>query len=220
MICPFWGDVDNECEGLIYYRQTRDEALMKRISDDVNNCFEDFHFEAEWAFVATWHRVAYHGTESNKTNTFQALLAADGLRSIVVFVYENIEWTTGTASGGHPLTGLGGTQAQAGFNTATEHFNIPFSRTEHIINIKSSSNVGIPGLWIFRVDDFRVPGGCMHLDSFLNFGQSIFRDEDCTTQCSCRRSGKVQCEDKTCDEGFVCLPSGRHYSCQIDEEDC
>ncbi|CAJ0961135.1 unnamed protein product [Ranitomeya imitator] len=220
MICPYWGDVDNERGGSIHYRQTTDETLMKRISDDINKMFEDMDFTSEWAFIATWHEVAYHGTESDKTNTFQVVLTVDGLRSIVMFRYQDIQWTTGTASGGDPHTGLGGTPAQAGFNTDTEYFNIPFSRTEHIINIKSSSNVGIPGLWVFRVDEFKVPGGCTHSDSFLSFGQTMWSDEGCTTQCSCRRSGKVLCEDKKCDEGHICVQSGQYYTCQIDEEDC
>ncbi|XP_075695174.1 alpha-tectorin-like isoform X2 [Rhinoderma darwinii] len=220
MICPFWGDVDNECEGLIYYRQTKDVDLLKRLSDDINKLFENLDFVAEWAFIATWDNVAYHGTESNKTNTFQVVLVADGLRSVVIFNYHDIQWTTGTASGGDPLTGLGGIPAQAGFNTGEEYFNMPLSRTEHVLNIKTTTNAGMPGRWVFQVNQFRVPGGCIFLDSFLHYGQIIWSDEACADKCSCKRSGAVECETKNCDEGLVCLPAGRHYLCQINEKDC
>ncbi|XP_073425938.1 alpha-tectorin-like [Dendrobates tinctorius] len=221
MIVPYWGDVDNERGGSIYYRQTTDEKLMNRLFDDIHKMVDiDKEFKPDWAFIATWHKVAYHGTESSKTNTFQAILTSDGSTSIVIFIYHDICWTTGTASGGDPKTGLGGIPAQAGFNTANKHFSIPFSRTEHIKNIQSSSNVDIPGCWVFRVDDFKAPGGCTYSESFLKFGQTMWSDEACTTQCSCRRSGKVLCEDKKCNEGLVCVPSGKHYTCQIDEEDC
>lgn len=45
-------------------------------------------------------------------NTFQAVLVSDGTKSFCMFNYGEISWSTGTASGGDPLTGLGGTTAQ------------------------------------------------------------------------------------------------------------
>lgn len=47
-----------------------------------------------------------------QVNTFQAVLITDGLSSFALFNYHEISWTTGTASGGDPLTGLGGVMAQ------------------------------------------------------------------------------------------------------------
>ncbi|KAM3923123.1 alpha-tectorin-like [Leptodactylus fuscus] len=220
MICPFWADADNECGGLIYYRQTVDEIILKRLSEDIRSAFTGLDFTAHWAFIATWDNVAYHGTESNKTNTFQCVLAADGYKSVAIFNYHDIQWTTGTASGGDPKTGLGGYAAQAGFNTGTEYFNMPLSRTEHMKNIHTTSNVGIPGCWMFQVDHLKAPGGCIHQDSFLSHGQIIWSDESCNQKCSCKHNGKVECHDKPCDEGLVCQSSGRHFLCQIDEEDC
>lgn len=48
----------------------------------------------------------------DQVNTFQVLLISDGASTFVVFNYGEINWTTGTASGGDPLTGLGGVMAQ------------------------------------------------------------------------------------------------------------
>ncbi|XP_077312166.1 alpha-tectorin-like [Lithobates pipiens] len=224
MICPFWGDVDNEDEedAYIYYRQIVEEDFLECAGQEIRKHFEDMgNYEPVWMFLVTWHNVPYHGSESNRTNTFQCLLASDKYqRSVVLFLYEIITWTTGTASGGDPKNGLGGTPAQAGFNTGKEYFNMPSSRTEHMVNIISTSNVGHPGVWVFRVDDFRVPGGCIYKDSFLNRGQTVWMDEVCSHKCSCRHNGKVECEDKGCDEDLVCLPAGRNYLCQINEEDC
>ena len=62
-----------------------------------------------------------------------------------------IQWTTGDISGG--LDGLGGTEALAGIN-AGDHVNqstVPGSHTSGIINITRTSNVGIPGVWMFQV---------------------------------------------------------------------
>lgn len=51
-----------------------------------------------------------HGFQ--QVNTFQAVLITDGVSSFAIFNYHEISWTTGTASGGDPLTGLGGVMAQ------------------------------------------------------------------------------------------------------------
>ncbi|XP_063798336.1 alpha-tectorin-like [Pseudophryne corroboree] len=221
MICPFWADVDNEQFGDIMYRETTDTVLLKQMSDDMNKYFVELNYVASWAMVVTWHEVAYHGTESNKTNTFQCVLMSDSLqRCLVVFNYHEIQWITGTASGGDPMTGLGGTPAQAGFNTEHEYFNMPMSRTDHIINIKSTSNVNCPGRWVFRVDHFQVPNGCLYKDSFMQHGETMWTEDTCNQKCACRFDGKVHCEEKPCDEGQVCLPAGRNFLCQINEEDC
>ena len=62
-----------------------------------------------------------------------------------------IQWTTGDISGG--IDGLGGTEALAGINAGNgiNHVTVPGSRTPSIINITRTSNVGIPGVWMFWI---------------------------------------------------------------------
>ncbi|XP_068099384.1 alpha-tectorin-like [Hyperolius riggenbachi] len=223
MICPFWADVDNEDaeSGEIYYRQTSEKAIMDRVDELVNQHFKYLNYSCVWALVVTWDEVHYHGSESDRTNTFQCILASDEKqRSVVIFIYHKIQWTTGTASGGDPKSGLGGYAAQAGFNTENTYFNMPFSRTDHILNIISTSNINKPGVWMFRVDAFEAPGGCQHKDSFMNFGDTMWEDKDCNQKCVCKPDGKVQCVNQQCAEGFVCVPLGRNFRCQENEEDC
>ena len=90
-----------------------------------------------------------------QTNTFQCVLATDGLQSFAIFLYADgeIQWTTGDASGGS--NGLGGTPAQVGFNAGdgVNYAAVPASRTADIINIASTSNVGTPGVWIFQINE-------------------------------------------------------------------
>ena len=45
-------------------------------------------------------------------NDFQMVLASTDLGSFAIFNYGEMHWTTGTASGGNGITGLGGTPAQ------------------------------------------------------------------------------------------------------------
>ena len=81
-------------------------------------------------------------------------MATNGLNSSIIFLYADngIQWTTGDASGG--TDGFGGTAAQAGLNAGdgVRFALIPGSRTQDILNISMTSNVGIPGTWVFQVD--------------------------------------------------------------------
>ena len=85
-----------------------------------------------------------------QTNTFQCVLATNGVESFVIFLYvhDKIQWTTGNT-----LDGLGGTEAVAGINAGdgVNYVTIHGSLTPEIINITETSNVGIPGVWMFRL---------------------------------------------------------------------
>ena len=85
-----------------------------------------------------------------QVNTFQCVLATNEFESFAIFLYEDVQWTTGDSSGGDD--GLGGNEAVAGI-TAGDGVNfvtIPGSLTPDIINIDNTSNVGVPGAWIFK----------------------------------------------------------------------
>ncbi|NXE98221.1 TECTA protein, partial [Menura novaehollandiae] len=159
-VAPYWADVDNVLGGDIFYRQTTDPALLADISRDITQYFPGSTFTATWAFVATWDHVAYYGSTSQKGNTFQAVLTTDSKMFFIILNYSDIQWTTGTASDGDAETGLGGIPAHAGFNSGddTNFYNIPGSQTDAIINITTTSNVKVPGRWVFRVDVFQVTG--------------------------------------------------------------
>ena len=81
-------------------------------------------------------------------------MITDQVKSFVIFHYADgeIQWTTGDASGGSD--GLGGTEAQVGFNAGdgVRYASVPGSQTPDIINIDLTSNIGIAGVWAFRVD--------------------------------------------------------------------
>ena len=84
-------------------------------------------------------------------NTFQCILATSELESFVVFLYADLQWTTGDKSFG--VDGLGGTEALAGYNIGDQinSYTIAGSQTSNITNIATTSNVGIPGRWVFKV---------------------------------------------------------------------
>ena len=52
---------------------------------------------------------------------------------------------------------------QAGFNAGDgeRYFSIPGSRTADIVDVEHTTNVGLQGRWVFRVDDNSITsGGC------------------------------------------------------------
>ncbi|KAG8545440.1 hypothetical protein GDO81_020868, partial [Engystomops pustulosus] len=69
LLAVFWADADNRRGGNIYYRQSQDTGLLARATSDIRNYTQDQNFQAQWVFVATWHRVAYHGSTGNRVNT-------------------------------------------------------------------------------------------------------------------------------------------------------
>ena len=77
-----------------------------------------------------------------QTNTFQCVLATSATASFVMFLYADgrIQWSRNA---------LAGINAGNGINYTT----IPGSRTSSIIGISQTSNVGILGIWMFKVDE-------------------------------------------------------------------
>uniref|UniRef100_A0A7M4ES62 Sushi, nidogen and EGF-like domain-containing protein 1 n=1 Tax=Crocodylus porosus TaxID=8502 RepID=A0A7M4ES62_CROPO len=237
VVAAFWADVDNRRAGDVYYRESKDQALLERATKDIGQYFPEVpEFSAQWVFVATWYRVTFFGGSSfSPVNTFQIVLITDGKLSFTIFNYESITWTTGMhASSGGDFAGLGGIAAQAGFNAGDgkRYFNIPGSRTDDIVDVEMTTNVGIPGRWVFRIDDAQVQVGgcnnttsvCLTLRPCLNGGKCI---EDCITgnpsyTCSCLAgfTGKRchldvdECLSHPCQNGATCINGVNSFSCQ------
>ncbi len=136
MIAPFWGDVDTRCAecGDVFIGSPNENTL-----------------------VVTWNDVGYYSQNSNPTNTFQLVLIDredTGAGNFdVEFRYEDIGWTSGSASDGVP--------AQAGYDAGDgeNFFTVPGSQTAAIADIdESNSNTGTPGIWKFAIRDGVLPG--------------------------------------------------------------
>lgn len=136
MIAPFWGDVDTRCAacGNVYLG-----------SPDANT------------MVVTWDSVGVYSNNATETNTFQLVIidrSDVGAGDFdVEFRYEEINWTSGSASGGVP--------AQAGYDAGdgVNFYTVPGSRTAAIADIDTAnSNTGTDGLWRFAIREGVLPG--------------------------------------------------------------
>ncbi|XP_065894648.1 sushi, nidogen and EGF-like domain-containing protein 1 [Dysidea avara] len=153
IVAPYWADVDTRGTGNVFYRQTTNSSLLARATSEIRTAFQN-NITITNLVIATWDAVGYFEINDDKTNSFQCVLATNGVESFVIFLYAHgrIEWTTGDASDG--FLGLLGTEALAGINAGDgmTFITISGSRTPDIINIAETSNVGIPGVYIYRVD--------------------------------------------------------------------
>ncbi len=97
MIAPFWADVD-----------TRNTAC----GDAAYKLFPNY-------MIVTWENVGWFSQNCSPLNTFQVIISDGnapiiGVGNNIQFRYGDMEWTTGTASGGGPF---GGSAATVGFNS-------------------------------------------------------------------------------------------------------
>lgn len=112
--------------------------------------------------VITWDQVGYYANHLDKKNDFQMLLIKVGNAGDfdVEFRYNQLQWTTGDASGG--TEGLGGSPAQSGYDggDGVNFLTLPGSRTADVLNLQNTSNVAAdkPGLWRFAIRNGQVPG--------------------------------------------------------------
>ena len=85
-------------------------------------------------------------------NTFQIVMATDGDMSFVFLIYTDIQWGSG---------------AQIGFNAGdgNRSFTVPGALTSQTLNFETMSNIGVPGVFIYRVDEYPIqdlPYGKLH----------------------------------------------------------
>ncbi len=111
MVAPFWADVDLRGPG------------------GANNIVQ---FKVTpTAMYVNWTNVGYFNSMTDKVNTFQ-LIITDGTDPVipnganVSFCYKDMQWTTGSASGG--TNGFGGTPASVGANEGNGVDYIQFGR--------------------------------------------------------------------------------------------
>ena len=65
LIAPFWADADTRGIGRVYYRSTTNQALLEKMTQDINETVGGMFFP-EYLFVSTWHQVGYYDRKIDK----------------------------------------------------------------------------------------------------------------------------------------------------------
>ncbi|VDI29231.1 Hypothetical predicted protein, partial [Mytilus galloprovincialis] len=204
IVAPYWCDIDTREGGVVWYYETNDRDVLFKATDDIQKTFpEQKNFRAAWVFVATWDNVAFYrasSTGQRKRNTFQCILITNGRHSFAIFLYNKIEWTTGSASGGNKDTGLGGTPAQVGFDAGNGHnyLAIRESRTPAVLQVTHLTNVKIDGKFVYRTDTETVKdGGCTtHTGGKLEVPMHYSNDEYVRSEYVCSEYVRSKQEDR------------------------
>ncbi|XP_048027529.1 uncharacterized protein LOC125255961 [Megalobrama amblycephala] len=136
IIAPLWTHMDNTVNGTISYHQVTRGGLLLAASNHINQYFPNLNFTASWLFIATWDKVPYFNN-SQSSSSFQVVLVSGGSLSFVMMNYGNISSTD--------------QWFQAGYGTidSTNYSSVPVPDENKLSN---SSNVNVPGRWVFRVD--------------------------------------------------------------------
>lgn len=143
VVAPLWSDVDTRTSGKVWYRTVTDGAFLKTLSTDIKtNSLAVKSFNPTVAQVVTWDKVpAYDGKGGvgKEVNTFQAVIATDGVQTFTIFKYPDggIQWLIGSASapGAYPIAGF---QTKTG--NVTSYMNAPGSGTASIADLPNFSN--------------------------------------------------------------------------------
>ena len=95
-----------------------------------------------WLFNSPCPLYHFHLTLSVQLNSFQAVMAMDGVTSYILFLYKDLQWTTSDACPSSlPEAGI---SAGDGVRSTT----LPSSGTTNIVSLTQTSSAGVPGLHI------------------------------------------------------------------------
>ena len=164
-IAPYWfgtGSSRNEFNSTVYYREAvNDIGLTTRVTREVRRAFPDvLEFYPTIILIVTWELNVNDTSDSSgmmmddDDDAFQCVLVSDGSLSFVIFYYADGLFeqilTQGDESGfeDSSFVNVSNITVQAGLNAADGRFQS--IETE---NIYSSSNVDIPGVWMFQSNE-------------------------------------------------------------------
>ena len=196
MIAPFWADVDT--------RSTNGGNVWYKVNPH--------------SLVVVWDQVGYFNMMEDKLNTFQ-LIISDGLDTLipnannVSFCYGDMQWTTGSASGG--ANGFGGSAATVGvnignginyfqvgqFDTAGVNFDGPYNTNDQVDFLDgqeiyfdlANTNSNIPPL-------IMSSGICDTIDVYTGDTLKSLNAVDFTIGISTPEIGQILTTNITCDE--------------------
>ena len=142
IIAPFWADVD-----------TTGGSTTPTGGNSTGSNLVWYNVNATTHTVTvTWDDVGYYAGETDKADAFQLqMIAGANGAEYIKFIYQNISWTAGDASGG--TDGLGGVAARAGYSAGdgAHYYELPGSGTQtSMLGLPGTvGNTGSAGIWEF-----------------------------------------------------------------------
>lgn len=202
MIAGMWTEISlisniscgNQSCNHIYTRPTWtavDNVTRSMISTHIRTYLPaERSFTPSIVFSGTWIRAIGFLNQTNVSNTFQIVYATDGIRSFTFLLYNALQWSRSSNS----------QFAEAGFNAGNRlsFQRLPDTGTENITRLANTSNVGVPGLFIYRTDGIANAERCGNILPItfqpryggLLGSTAVFLQGPCFTN---RTTGAVRC---------------------------
>ncbi|XP_070549842.1 uncharacterized protein [Ptychodera flava] len=163
MIAVFWEDSDmtDRSQGDVFYQEYHADNGDSKIFEDVNNRINanfgaDFPsgFSATWALKITWYEVADFNVTYTKQwpNSFQAILATDGIYGFVVLNYREdaMLWNYEIRGTNNVIFGYNGGDGNINH---IENIQNQFDLSKRYRPDLEVGDTGLQGRWILRVEN-------------------------------------------------------------------
>ncbi|KAH8401667.1 hypothetical protein KR009_007215 [Drosophila setifemur] len=204
-IAAFYSNVDTSNSGedtSISLFETKDLSTLDKASTLVRYAFSaQADFEARQVIVATYRNVGYFDSKTDRLNTFQVALIVGEQQTFVQFIYPEggLNWLQGESA----ARGLPDIRAQAGFVAEDGRFySLTGSGSENARFLSESTNLGVPGVWLFEVAPIEPEQNVRSPDNAETLTESPALAQSCqATGHQCHE--KAQCHDKA--EGYCCV---------------
>lgn len=141
-VAPFFAPIDTSRGGHVTVAEVTDSDTLTRVTRSIQDNYEEPTFEARSALIVTYMNVT--DGKALRGNTFQTLLisgmnAKQEKMTFAEMLYKDMQWGDG---------------AEAGImtNDVSSSVTLPGSGTQGIEQLTQLSNVGQPGVWLFRID--------------------------------------------------------------------
>ena len=74
-IAPYWGDVDLNGIGEVYYRQTASPVLLARVNNEIQTAFSNQqNVNITNLFIATWDTVGYYYRRTDRVRLLYMIM--------------------------------------------------------------------------------------------------------------------------------------------------
>ncbi|KAI1709640.1 nidogen-like domain-containing protein [Ditylenchus destructor] len=151
----FSGIVNLKRSGQVYWRKSNATADLDKARHEIGSAFPDYrNIDLIWAVIATWYQMAPYRDAYDAPNTFQAILTTDGTSSFALLYYNKIGWVDYDNSAGFEWTNdrYFINKAERKLHTYILILKHSAKNYDGVFTIANRSNVGIPGKWIFQID--------------------------------------------------------------------
>ena len=143
-IIPFAYDIYQAQEGKVFYRTTEDSPDLEQALSILTSVYgvndpnhpSNSNFYPTMLFIVTWNSRHYFDPGNN---IFQLVLITNEEVSYVLFLYKQIVYGEHATIGFHDMNG-------------SNIVSLSYSQTARTLELPTLSNVGKPGVFVYRVD--------------------------------------------------------------------